>query len=164
MKRVIVYGNTTLNKMLYYDAAGCPDFEIAGFTVERDYLKGRDQMLGLPLVAFEDISSLYPPAEYDMIVVFTGYHKLGREREEKYLAAKAQGYTLRNFFSPRADVMPDITWGDNNVVLAQSHVGVSAAVGSNNLIRQQVYLGHDLKMGSHNLFTPGCIIGGDKHN
>lgn len=161
MKPVIVFGNTSLCKMIYYDSAGCADFCIAGFTVEKDYLRGRQEFLGLPLLAFEDIEKSHPPDAFDMVVVFTGYKKRGREREEKYLAARAKGYLLRNYLSPRGDIMPDITWGDNNVVLGQTHLGVSGDMGSNNLIRQRVYLGHDFKVGSHNQITPGCTIGGD---
>ncbi len=147
--------------MIYYEALQLEDFPIAGFTVEKDYLRGRESILGLPLVAFEVIESIYPPDQYDMVVAFTGYKNRGHEREEKYQQAKHKGYTLRNFMSSKADIMPDISWGDNNIVLAQAHIGVSGVIGSNNLIRQQVYLGHDFKMGSHNQITAGCTIGGE---
>lgn len=161
MKPIIVYGNTSLCKMIYHEATEMEHFSIAGFSVEKAYLLGRESLLSLPLLAFETIEELYPPSNYDMLVAFTGYKNRGREREDKYIQAKQKGFTLRNFLSSKSDIMPDITWGDNNIVLGLSHMGVSGIIGCNNLIRQQVYLGHDFKMGSHNQVTAGCTIGGE---
>lgn len=161
MKQIVVFGNTSLSKMIYYDALGREDFQIAAFTVEKDYLHNRSDFLGLPLVPYENIQDYYPPDVFDMVVVFTGYTDRGREREEKYQMAKFKGYNLRCYVSSKADVMPDITWGDNNIILGQTHMGVSGSIGSNNLLRQHVYLGHDFKVGSHNQITAGSTIGGE---
>jgi acetyltransferase-like isoleucine patch superfamily enzyme len=160
MKQVIVFGNRLLCTMLYYDAAHHPDFEIAAFTVEREYLGERSELLGLPLVAFEDVATIYPPDRYDMIVIFTGYRRM-RERAEKYHLAKDKGYELRNYFSPLADITPDLVLGDNNIIMSQSHIGFGGVMGSNNMARQQVYLGHEFQLGSHIEITAGCTIGGE---
>lgn len=160
MKKVIVYGNALLCKMLYYDAIDAADFEIACFTVEKDYLRDRSELLGLPLITFEEIQDTYPPQDYDMVVLFTGFRRM-RERTEKYDLAKNKGYNLRNFISPKADVTSDIIMGDNNIVLGQTHIGFGGTMGNNNLIRQHVYLGHEFKLGNHIEITAGCTIGGE---
>lgn len=158
MKKVIVYGSITLSTMLFYDAIGNSDFEIACFAMDREYLPG-PEMLGLPLVAFQDLPDLYPPAEYDMLALFNGYSRM-RDRGRMYLKAKQSGYTLRNYISARADVAPDIIMGDNNVIMGTTHLGFGGIMGCNNLIRQHVYLGHQFNLGSHNIITAGCNIGG----
>jgi len=158
VKKVIVYGSTTLSKMLFYDAASQPNFEIVCFSVDPDYLKD-DQLLGLPLVSFEEIVALYPPHEYDMVAIFDGFHRL-RDREKMYLKAKSRGYRLRNYISARADVSPEISMGDNNIIMGTTHIGFGGTMGNNNLIRQNVYLGHNFKLGNNNIIVPGCNIGG----
>jgi len=160
MKKVIVYGMNILSKMLYYDALGREDFQIACFAVDNEHLGGRKLMLGLPLVGMDEVDELYPPDEYDMVALFDGYDCM-RDREKKYAKAKSKGYTLRNYISSKADVPPDTAMGDNNIVIGQTHIGIEGSMGDNNLIRQNVYLGHGFKLGNHNVITAGCTIGGD---
>ncbi len=156
MKKVIVYGNTILSEMLFYDAYNDENFEIAAFAVDSKYLN-HDKFLNLPLVDFTAINRLYPPKDFDLIAPFTGFRQL-REREVFYKSAKEKGYQIRNYISRKADVSPDIIMGDNNLVFAQSHVGSKGQMGSNNIIRQQVYLGHEFEIGNHNVFSPGCNV------
>ena len=160
MKKVIVYGMNILSKMLYYDSLGNDNFEIACFAVDTDHLNGRNQMLGLPLVGMDEIQVLCPPDKYDMVALFDGYDCM-RDREKKYIKAKSKGYTLRNYISSKADAPANISMGDNNIVMGQSHIGIEGVMGSNNLIRQSVYLGHGFKLGDNNVITAGCSIGGD---
>lgn len=158
-KKVIVFGNTILSKMIFYDAVGRDDFKIICFTVDREYLEDKE-LLGLPVVDFKEIQDLYPPEEYDMMVVLSGYRCM-RNREKMYLKAKNKGYTLRNYISSKADFSPEISMGENNIILAQSHIGIGGSMGNNNIIRQNVYLGHNFNLGNNNFIAAGCNIGGN---
>lgn len=155
-----MFGINLLNKMLFYDSAQNQDFSIACFTMEKDFLRGRTEFLGLPLVAFEEIQGLYPPAHYDMVVLFTGYRRM-RDRGEKYLLAKSKGYKCRNYISPYADVTPDLVMGENNIILGQTHVGFGGIMGDNNLIWPHVFLAHEFTLGNNVEITGGCKIGGE---
>lgn len=158
MKKVVVYGGSTLTKMLYYDAIGNDNFQISCFAADKDYLNARE-LLGLPLVSYEEILNLYPPEVYDMLVIFSGYSNM-RSRNDIYLKAKDLGYKLRNYISPKSDISQDISMGENNIIMGASHIGFGGTMGNNNLIRQSVYLGHDFKLGDNNVIAPGCNIGG----
>jgi len=158
MKKVVIFGNTIQSKMLFYDAIGRPDFEIACFTVDKEYILNRE-FLGLPLVEFEKINELYPSDEYDMIAVLSGFRCM-RNKEKLYLRAKSKGYLMRNYISAKADFSPDVIMGDNNIILAQAHVGIGGVMGNNNLIRQNIYLGHDFVMGNNNFIAAGSNLGG----
>jgi sugar O-acyltransferase (sialic acid O-acetyltransferase NeuD family) len=157
-KKVVVFGNTNMSKMVFYDAAGMSDFEIACFTVDKEYMTG-DEFLGLPLVEFEKITELYPPSEYDMLAVLSGFTCM-RNKEKLYLKAKSKGYSMRNYVSAKADFSPEVTMGENNIILAQTHIGIGGVMGNNNLIRQHVYLGHDFVIGNNNSIMAGVTIGG----
>jgi sugar O-acyltransferase (sialic acid O-acetyltransferase NeuD family) len=159
MKKVVLYGETILRKMLFYDGLGRNDFQIACFCVDRDYWKD-NTFLGLPLISFEDVESMYPPKEYDMIALMAGYTGM-RIRNSMYLKAKEKGYTMRNYISPKADITPEVTLGENNIILGHTHIGLAGMMGNNNLIRQNVYLGHDFNLGNNIVITAGCNIGGN---
>jgi len=159
IKKVVVYGNTVLSKSLYCDSIKNPDFEIACFAVDEEYLHG-PEFLGLPQINFQEIIDLYPPDEYDMISILGGYSCM-RNREAMYSKAKNTGYKLRNYISPSCDITPEIHIGENNVIFGQTHIGRGGKMGSNNIIRQQVYLGHDFVMGNNNVIGAGCKIGGN---
>lgn len=158
MNEVIVYGNSVLSKMLYYDAEKHPDFHIAGFAVDRQYLNG-STFLGLPQIDIEDVAEKYPQDSYDMIAVLGGYSSM-RDREKYYLTAKAKRYRMRNYISPNADITDTVEIGDNNIILGPTYIGFEGKMGDNNIIRQNVYLGHNFKMGSHVFIGAGCTIGG----
>lgn len=161
MKKVIVYGQAFLSKMLYYDARGNENFQIACFTVDAEYLENNIlQQMPLPLVSFQEIRQLYPPEEYDMLALFDESSRM-RERGKMYLKAKESGYRLRNYVSARADFAPDVVMGENNVIMGNTHIGMGGIMGNNNLIRQNVYLGHEFVMGNNNMIIAGCTIGGE---
>lgn len=159
MKKVIVYGNTILSKMLYYDALRNDGFEIECFAVDKAYLS-QPEFLGKPQVDFDIVSDLYPPEKFDMISVIGGYSNM-RSREKMYQKAKKKGYTLVNYISSKADITPEITLCENNIIFANAHIGVGGIMGNNNIIRQNVYLGHDFQIGNHNFIAAGCTIGGN---
>ena len=161
MKKVIIYGQAFLSKMLFYDARGNENFQIACFTADAAYLKENElQKLPLPLVSFQEIQQLYPPEEYDMLALFDESSRM-RERGKMYLKAKNSGYQLRNYISARADITPEIEMGENNVIMGTTHLGFSGIMGNNNLIRQNVYLGHNFTVGNNNMIIAGCTIGGN---
>jgi sugar O-acyltransferase (sialic acid O-acetyltransferase NeuD family) len=157
MKKVVVFGISILSQMLFYDAVGRKDFEIVGFTVDKEYLDN-SEFLGLHLVDFQDIDRIYPTNEYDMILALGERHM--RNREKTFHRAKKKGYLLRNYISQKADFSPGIRLGENNIVLAFSHMGIGGKMGNNNMVRQNVYIGHDFSIGNNNFIAPGCNIGG----
>lgn len=158
MKKVIIFGNTILSKMLFYDSVGSCCFEIACFAVDQHYLDS-PTFCGLPQVDFNHVENIYPPNQFDMIAILGGFSNM-RNRAVHYHKAKDKGYLLRNYISHRADIAPDITFGDNNMILGMTHIGIGGKMGSNNIVRQNVYLGHDFNIGDHNFIGPGCNIAG----
>lgn len=157
MNEVILYGNSTLSQMVLSDAAGS-DFKIVAFAVDRDYLNATT-CCGLPQVDFEDVESMYPPDRYDMLAVLGGYSDM-RARITHYQKARAKGYRMRNYISQRADCANTVTFGENNIILGITHIGLNGSMGDNNIIRQNVYLGHDFDIGDNCFIGPGCNIAG----
>jgi sugar O-acyltransferase (sialic acid O-acetyltransferase NeuD family) len=158
MKKVVIYGNTITSKMLFHDADGDNDFVIEAFAVDSEYLTN-NTFMGLPQVDFSIVEKVYPPSEYDMLAVLSGFENM-RSRNAFFLKSKEKGYMLRNYVSQNCDFNANVTMGINNIIFAQSHVGTDGCMGDNNIIRQNVYLGHDFKLGNNNTLAPGCNIAG----
>jgi len=155
-KRVVVYGRRLLSKMLFFDAIDQDDFNIVAFCVDREYLDESGKFCDLPQIAFEDIEMIYPPSEFDMVVLDASLI----QDSVLFNKAKSKGYYLRNYISKKSVVFNDITMGENNIIFELCYIGPETILGDNNIIRQKVYIGHELKMGSHVIITASTTIGG----
>src|SRR5439155_17951203 len=84
---------------------------VVGFAVERDYLK-RDELLGLPVVPFEELESRFAPADHAAFVAIT-FTQLNRVRARLYHAVKAKGFQPISYVSSRAFVWHNVQIGEN---------------------------------------------------
>src|SRR5205807_1644730 len=73
---------------------------VVSFCVEREYAK-KEQLLDLPVVAFEEVETLYPPATHKAFVAIS-YTQLNRVRTRLYHEAKRKGYDCISYVSSRA--------------------------------------------------------------
>ena len=158
MAKILIYGNTIISKMLYFDALGDKEFEIEAFLVDKEYLAG-DSFMGLPQIDIEKALRVYDPNKFQMLSVLGGYSRV-RSREEFYNKANIQGFKLANYLSKKSEVSPDIQLGANNIIFSGSYIGPNGKLGDNNIVRQNVYLGHDFTIGDHNVISPGCNFAG----
>lgn len=158
-KPIIVYGATELSKMLYYESMGDADFSITAFTTNDEYLVS-DKFTGLPLVSINQVKSLYPPSQYDMITAVGGYADM-RAHTRYYYQAKQMGYTLRSYISKRSFVAPGTSIGENSIVLSSTYLGSDGNIAENVIIRQNCYIGHHIVIEPHAFIGVGCNIGGE---
>ena len=157
-KKTILYGNRSLCKMLYLDSLTSDQITVVAFTVDSAYLDPSGSFCGKPQIAFETVDSVYPPQDYSMIVLEGTLKEVGAP--SLYEKAKAKGYNLLNYISPKAIVPESFECGDNNVIFELAYVGHNGKMGSNNVIRQQVYLGHDFTLGNDVILNSGVQVGG----
>ncbi len=83
---------------------------------------------GLPVVAFHEVETHFPPAEYSMFVA-VGHQKVNTQRSAKMAEAEAKGYRLVSYLSSRADVPPDLKLGPNTMVIERVTVYPFVAIG-----------------------------------
>lgn len=145
--------------MLYFDSVGDSDFAIAAFTTDDEYLRS-DNFNGLPLVSINQVKSLYPPSQYDMITAVGGYTDM-RAHTRYYYQAKQMGYELRTYISRRSIVDPGTRIGENSMVLPFTYLGADCNIAENVIIRQNCYLGHHVVIEPHAFIGVGCNIGGE---
>ncbi len=161
-RSIVIFGIGPISKTIFYSCRKQKTFDICSFTADQQYIK-EDTFCNLPVIAFEEIESLYPPEQFDMLVVNVGAVAGASSRKDMFLRAQQKGYHLVNYIDPKADVVDDVIMGQNNIIMANTHVGPSGKMGDNNFIRENIYLGHNFDIGSHNFLGPGSTFGGSCH-
>lgn len=155
---VVIQGTGKLGQMVFHLLSDSGEHRTVAFTADRRYC-GSDELLGVPLVPFDEVGQRFPPASVGMLTVLGG---LGgwAARKELFTRAKAEGYRHLNYVHPSAVVQGHQDWGENNIVFPFTTVGFDVRMGDNNVLREKVYLGHDSVAGDHTFVGVGATIGG----
>jgi len=156
MSKVVIFGSTGWAQYLYYSLTHDSAHEVVGFTVDPEYIK-EPTLLGLPIIAFDKIVSVFPPSEYKMLVGVS-YQKMNKLREIKYMQAKAMGYEFISYVSSKAQAVPDFMIGDNCLVLENSVIQPFVKIGNNVTICASAIVGHHTVIKDHAFVSPGAVI------
>ncbi len=132
--------------------------EIAGFTVDRGYLPG-GKVLGLPVVAFEELERCYPPGEF-LLFLPISFKGMNGVRARKYAEAKERGYEFVSYVSSRATTFPDFRCGENCFILEDNTIQPFVQIGDNVVIWSGNHIGHHTVIGDHVMITSHVVISG----
>src|SRR5882672_327966 len=149
-KRLVIVGDSAFAEIAreYFDAD--TDYRTEAFSVESAYLK-RDRLHGLPVVSFDNLESVYPPAEYDVHVAIV-YTRLNRLRSRLAQAAKSKGYRLASYVSPRAFVWRNVIMGEHCFVFEDNTLQPFARLGNNVVLWSGNHIGH------HSIVRDNCFV------
>jgi sugar O-acyltransferase (sialic acid O-acetyltransferase NeuD family) len=137
--------------------------EVVAFSVEREYAK-KDQLFGLPVVAFEEVETLYPPTEHKAFVAIS-YTRLNRVRQRLFQVAKSKGYECVSYVSSHAFVWRNVEIGENcfifenNVVQYAVKIGNNVVLWSGNHIGHQTVIKDNVFISSHVVVSGYCEVG-----
>jgi len=151
MNKVVVFGNGQVATTHYMHLRHDSPYEVAAFTVDREYIK-EDTLLGLPVVPFEHVESIYPPSEYKVSVQIS-YRNVNRVKAEKYAQAKAKGYELITYISSKVTSFPEVVVGDNCFIFENVTLGPFVRIGND------VYIGPGSIIGHHSTIKDHCFVG-----
>lgn len=153
--KIILYGLGKQAELMHYLFTHDSPQEVAGFCVEAAYLPPNPAGLrGLPVVAFEDLSSHYPPSAYQLHIA-VGQPKA---RQRLYEAAKAMGYGFASYISSKASIWPDLVVGEHVFIDQPTVIHPLVSVGDNTFIMGPI-IGHHSIVGS-NILLSTCTLGG----
>ena len=154
MKKLIIFGNSSMAKISHYYFSRDADYEVVAFTVDALYNKG--PMCGLEVFDFERIEETYPPSGHDLFVAI-GPSRMNALREKKYLEAKGKGYRLASYVSPRAVCASAI--GENTFVADMAVINPFVTIGHNNYFYEGSICSNDSTIGNHCYFSPRSYVG-----
>jgi sugar O-acyltransferase (sialic acid O-acetyltransferase NeuD family) len=162
-EKIVIVGAGEFAEIAYqyftYDSA----FEVAAFSVEREFLKD-NRLLGLPVVPFEEIEARYPPTRFKVFVAVT-YTRLNRVRGRLFRECKRKGYTCVSYVSSRAFVWRNVKMGENcfifenNVLQYHVQLGDNVILWSGNHIGHRTVIGDNVYAASHVVISGYCKIG-----
>ena len=156
MEKIIIFGNGVFAEHIYYLLTHDNAFEVVAFTVDAKYIQD-DRLFGLPVVPFETVDARFPPSEHKMTVAVS-FQRINRLREEKYGQAKAKGYQLVTFCSPRATTYPNLVTGDNCIILENAIIGPYVVIGNNVIVASGAIIGHHVVLKDHCFISPGAVV------
>ena len=159
-KQIIIFGTGEIAELAYYYMTNDENYphEVVAFTCDPEYAE-QDSFMGLPLIPFDQIEVEYPAKNYVMHVALS-YKRLNEIRKEKYLEAKAKGYELISYICSKSVVWPDLTIGDNCLILENQTIQPKVEIGNNVMIWSGNHLGHGCKIKDHTYISSHICISG----
>ena len=155
---LIIFGAGDIAQLAHFYFRSDSRYEVVAFAVDAAYLK-ESTFCGLPVVAFEEVTTHFPPEQCDIFVALS-YSRLNSVRKEKYLAAKAAGYGLASFISSRATVLNDGRIGENCFILEDNTIQPFVTIGNNVTLWSGNHIGHHSTIKDHCFIASHVVVSG----
>jgi len=159
VKGVVIFGTGALAQRLFVYLTADAGRQVAAFTVDSSYLTER-QLLGVPVVPFEELERTHPPDSHAMCVT-VGYRELNQARARVCERCTERGYELISYTSSRAWCWPESRVGVRNTYLLDgANVQPFATVGDD-VYLMGCYVSHHSTVGDHGFVATGAVIAGN---
>lgn len=157
MAKVVIFGVLDTAELAHYYLTHDSEHEVVAFAVNREYLK-ETEFKGLPVVAFEDVETIFSPDEFMFFAPMTG-RGMNKNREKIYLEGKAKGYRFITYISSKT------TWfnneiGENCFILEDNTIQPFTKIGNNCVFWSGNHIGHHSVIKDHVFFTSHCVMSG----
>lgn len=159
MARVVILGAGKVADVIFRHLARAGEHEIVAFTCDAGFIPPDGRFHGLPVVAFDRITDQFPPEAFSMIVAL-GYHDLNALRRRKYEEAKARGYRMISYVSPRASAGDWLEIGDNCIILDNCVIEPGTRLGNNVVVWSGALIGHHTTIEDHAWIAGHATFGG----
>ena len=157
-KQLVIFGIGDIAQLAHFYFSTDSEYEVAAFTVDADFLN-ESVFCGLPVIAFDEIASRYPPGQCELFVALS-YSKLNSIRKEKYLAAREMGYRLASFISSSATVLNDGCIGENCFIFEDNTIQPFVTIGNNVTLWSGNHIGHHSVIKDHCFIASHVVVSG----
>lgn len=157
-KGLVIFGSGHLAEIAHYYFSRDTSYEVLAFTLEDDYISS-NELQGLPVVKFSQISAMFPSDNCDLFVAL-GYTKLNEIRKRIYMDVKSMGYHLPSYISSRASVLNDGNIGDNCFILEDNTIQPFSKIGNNVTLWSGNHIGHHAVIGDHSFLASHIVVSG----
>lgn len=162
-QQIVIVGDGETAELAYEYFTHDSPHDVVAFAVEHDYKK-KAELFGLPVVDFEELGSLYPPAGHRAFVAIS-YTKLNRVRARLFQEVRRKGYSCLSYVSSRAFVWHNVEIGENcfifenNVVQYAVKIGNNVVLWSGNHVGHQTVIRDNVFISSHVVVSGYCDVG-----
>jgi sugar O-acyltransferase (sialic acid O-acetyltransferase NeuD family) len=159
MADVVIFGARDFASLAHFYLKHDSPHKVAGFTVDREYLPGGTTFEGLPIVAFDELETHFPPGEFAAFAPLS--HKgMNRIRRDAYDRLKRKGYFLISYVSSRATLFPGTPLGDNCFILEDNTIQPFVSIGNNVVLWSGNHIGHHSVIADDVFFTSHVVLSG----
>ncbi|HEX4413487.1 MAG TPA: acetyltransferase, partial [Lacipirellulaceae bacterium] len=159
MADVVIFGVGDCASLAHFYLANDSPHDVVGFTVHREFLPASGEFEGLPVVAFDELESTFPPHRVSAFAPLSSL-RMNRFREEVYRGFKERGYPLISYISSKATCFPNTQFGDNCFVLENATIQLFSLIGNNVVLWSGCHVGHHSTVGDHAFFAPHAVTAG----
>ena len=168
MKKVVIFGTGELAQRIFFYLKDSDD-QVVAFCANKSKID-KEELLGLPVIAFENIEEKFPPSKFSMFIALA-YSEMNKKRTKFFNEAKNKGYELYSFVHPSTKIWDEFEMGENCFILANNviqpfvKIGNNVLIGSNNLISHNTIIGDNcfitsnVTMGGHITMGKNCFVG-----
>lgn len=149
-KKLIIVGDSAFAEIAYEYFTADTEYEVVAFSVESTHLK-KNKLLDLPIIALENITDHYSPADHSLFVAIT-YTQLNRLRTRLANYAKVQGYSLASYVSPRSFIWRNVNIGEHCFIFEDNTIQPFAKIGNNVVLWSGNHIGH------HSIIDDNCFV------
>jgi len=157
-RKLILIGDSAFAEIAYEYFTHDSPYEVVAFAVEREFRK-RESLFGVPVVAFEDLESLYVPAQHHFYAALV-YTQLNRLRARFYREAKAKGYAPASYISPRAFVWRNVKLGEHCFIFEDNVIQPFVTIGNDVVLWSGNHIGHHSTIGDHAFISSHVVVSG----
>ena len=157
-KGLVIFGYGDIAQIANYYFERDTDHEVVAFCLDRDYIT-EPEFDGKPVVAFEDIETLYPAGEFDLFLALS-YTNMNRLREQKFGEAKEKGYSLVSYVSPDCTYRSQFEVGENCFIFEDNTIQPFVKIGNNVTLWSGNHIGHHSEIHDHNFVSSHVVISG----
>lgn len=158
-RKLVIFGKGNMAQLAHFYFTHDSGYEVVAFCLEGDYIDAPDY-LGLPVVAVDDLPTLYPTADHDVYIAI-GYSQMNGIRKAKFEAAKGQGYTLATYVSSKSSSWGDTVIGENVFIMENNTIMPFCTIEDNVTVWVGNILSHHSIIGKHTTITSHVALGGD---
>src|SRR5689334_6065943 len=157
-KKLVLLGDSAFAEVAFEYFTHDSEYEVVAFAVEREYLR-RDELFGLPVVAFEDLPERFDPGAHDFYAALV-YTQGNALRRRLYETAKEKGYRPASYVSSRAFVWSNAKLGEHCFIFENNVVQPFVTLGNNVVLWSGNHIGHHSTIGDHCFFSSHVVISG----
>lgn len=161
MAKLIIFGAGDIARLAHYYFVHDSKHEVVAFTVDKQY-HTIDNLLGLPVMDFEEVIEKYKPHDYKMFVAMS-YAKMNKVRAEKYSMVKNLGYELVSYVSSRCSFLTEYPVGDNCFILEDNTVQPYVKIANDVTLWSGNHIGHDSIIDDHCFLASHIVVSGRVH-
>lgn len=157
MSNVVIFGTGSFAQVAHFLLTHDSDHEVVAFTVNESHL-AEQELMGLPVVAFEEIERQFPPDAFTMLVA-VGYKDVNKLRATFYAEAKSKGYELISYISSKCTFWGE-TVGDNCFIFEDNTIQPFVQIGNNVVMWSGNHIGHHAAIGDHCFVASHVVVSG----